>query len=468
MPGLCRFRIAVEVGGAKARGGKLPGMYRLFSWEHSYFSGKARAYLRWKQHHGALGPGFEDVLATPELAAGLLIPKSGTPAVPQFEAPDGTWVQDTSEIIDFVEAAHPEPPVGQDAASAPRQCLASYLIELLADEWVLVPSFWQRWYYSEDGRELSHRGFNEQQWGAVLAADMPGPARRAAGAGFFEAMFGISTSRSEPKGTYAGLVHLGVDEKTEHAWQASQHRLLQRLEAHFGVHDYVFGGQPNLADFGLLGPLYAHLYRDAVPGFALRVWFPLVAEWVERTNGEGALNARWYGQKLYSLDADGGTLIGRPATSDEGEWLPNDAIPDTLRPVLAIFFEEMWPVLRDAVEVLTAFIVSDAHELGDELPGKSFTAAPGFMELQTGNGALTHEYRIGGASGRRMVIPYQVWMLGRLERVLAACTADAAGRKAIEELLAGFEGGPELLELGSLLAGCRIRKEGGRLFSAPA
>jgi glutathione S-transferase len=443
-------------------------MYRLFSWEHSYFSGKARAYLRWKQHHGALGPGFEDVLATPELAIGLLIPKSGTPAVPQLEAPDGTWVQDTSEIIDFVEAAHPEPPVVPDAATSPRQCLAAYLIELLADEWVLVPSFWQRWYYSEDGRDPSHRAFNEQQWGAVLAAGMPGPMRRAAGASFFDTVFGISTSRSDPKGTYAGLVQLGVDEKTEHAWQASQHQLLQRLEAHFGVHDYVFGGQPSLADFGLLAPLYAHLYRDAVPGFALRIWFPLVAEWVERTNAEGALNARWYGQKLYSLDPKSNALVGRPATSDEGAWLPGDIIPDTLRPVLAVFFEEMWPVLRDAAAVLTDFIASDAHEPGGQLPGKSFTATPEFLALQTGDGPLTHEYRIGDVSGRRMVIPYQIWMLQRVERVLAACTANAAGRAAIEELLAGFEDGPELLELARLLAGCRIRKEGGRLFSLPA
>ncbi len=444
-----------------------PASYRLFSWEHSYFSGKARAYLRWKQHRGALGPGFEDVLATPELALGLLIPKSGTPAVPQLEAPDGTWVQDTSEIIDFVEAAHPEPPVVPDAASSPRQRLAAYLIELLADEWILVPAFWQRWYFSEDGREPSHRAFNEQQWGAVLAAGAPGAMRRTAGADFFEKVFGISTSRSEPKGTYAGLVHLGVDEKTEHAWQASQHRILERLEAHFAVHDYVLGGQPSLADFALMGPLYAHLYRDAVPGFALRIWFPLVAEWVERTNGEGALNARWYGQKLYSLDAESGALVGRPATSDGGAWLAGDAVPDTLTPVLAIFFEEMWPVLRDAAAVLSDFIASDAHEPGGELPGKSFTATPEFLALQTGSGPLTHDYRIGGASGRRMVIPYQMWMLQRVERVLAECTASAAGRAAIEGLLAGFEGGPELLELDRILAGCRTRKEGGRLFSIP-
>jgi glutathione S-transferase len=386
--------------------------------------------------------------------------------VPQLEAPDGTWVQDTSEIIDFVEAAHPDPAVVPDAATSPRQCLAAYLIELLADEWLLVPAYWQRWYYSEDGREPSHRVFNEQQWGAVLAPGVQGPARRAAAAGFFESVFGISTSRSDPKGTYAGLVHLGVDEKTEHAWQASQHHLLQRLESHFGVHDYVFGGQPSLADFGLLAPLYAHLYRDAVPGFALRVWFPLVAEWVERTNAEGALNSRWYGQKLYSLDPESGALVGRPATSDGGAWLPDDAIPDTLLPVLAVFFEEMWPVLRDSAAVLTRFIASDAFEPGGELPGKSFSTTPGFDALQTGDGPLTHEYRIGDASGRRMVIPYQIWMLQRVERVLAACTASDSARAAVEDMLAGFDGGPELLELGQMLAGCRVRKDGGRLFSA--
>ena len=86
-------------------------MYRLFSWEHSYFSGKVRAYLRYKDRNAALGHGFEDILATPELILGLLLPRSGSSAVPQLEAPDGSWVQDSSEIIDFCEAAHPEAPV---------------------------------------------------------------------------------------------------------------------------------------------------------------------------------------------------------------------------------------------------------------------------------------------------------------------------------------------------------------------
>ena len=166
-------------------------MYRHYSWEHSYFSGKTRGYLRFKERAGALGPGFEDILATPDLIAGRLLVRSQSNTIPQLEAPDGTWIQDTSDIIDFVEAAHPSAPVVADPAHSPRQALASYLIELLADEWLLVPGFWERWFFSEDDRKPSHRGYNEQQWGAVLAAGQNGHARRAAGGAFFEQAFGF-------------------------------------------------------------------------------------------------------------------------------------------------------------------------------------------------------------------------------------------------------------------------------------
>ncbi len=439
-------------------------MYKLFSWEHSYFSGKARAYLRYKQRMGGLGDGFEDVLATPELIAGLLTPRSGSGAVPQLLAPDGTWVQDSSEIIDFCEAAHPEPRVNPSPSQTPRQSVAAYLIELLADEWMVVPGFWERWFFSEDGQALSHRGFNEEQWGAVLAAGAPGDARRAAGAEFFEVAFGISEARTNPRGVYGGIVSLGVTEKTERAWQESQHQLLALLDQHFTVHDFALGGRPSLADFGLMGPLYAHLYRDAVPGFALRTYFPFLCEWVERTNGEGSLNARTYDQKLYSLD-EHGELVGRPASSDGAAWLSNDEVPASLLPVLAVFFDEMWPVLRTAMERLTAFIASDAHPPGGELPGKTFSMTPGFEALQSGDGALTQEFEIGGLGERRMVIPYQMWMLQRLAAVLDQARAEPQGRNAVDSLLENFDGGNELLELSDRLAGCRVRKEGALLYS---
>jgi len=441
-------------------------MYRLFSWEHSYFSGKARAYLRYKQHAGGLGAGYEDVLATQELIQGLLVPATGTGAVPQLQTPDGRFVQDSSEIVDFCEGLHPEPAVVPNPGTAPKQCLASYLIELLADEWMVVYAFWERWHYSLSDVTPNHLEFNAQQWGAMLAPDLGGRARREAGHAFFENVFGISRARTAPQAVFAGLVHLGVTPENEPAWEASNERIMGLLAEHFSAHDFVLGGRPSLGDFGLMGPLYAHLFRDAVSGFALQTRFPLVAEWVERTNGTNALNSRTYGQQLYSLDEDR-QLVGRPATSDGADWLPKDELPSSLEALLGVFFEEMWPVLDSTLRVLTEFIASDAHEAGSELPGKTFFAGPGFEHAQTGQGPLTHEFEIGGTRGRRMVAPYQVWMLQRVEGAIKRCTASDAGRREIAALLGRFDRGPELLELGERLVGCRVRKEGGRLFSIP-
>ncbi len=437
--------------------------YRLFSWELSYFSGKVRAFLRYKERMGDLGEGFEDVLATPELVAGLLTPATGSGAVPQLQTGDGLWVQDSSEIIDFIEARHEKVRVIPEASHAPRQALASYLVEFLADEWMVVPGFWERWHYTLPEIRPNHLAYNAMQWGSVFAAGAPGGERIAAGEGVFENLFGLSEARTNPRGVYAGLVHLGCTEATEGAWWASMENILDLLDVHFGAHDFLLGGLPSLGDFGLLGPLYAHLYRDATTGFLLRTEHPVVSEWVERTNGHN-VSARTYDQKLYSL-GEGGELVGRPATRDGGQWLPDDRVPPSLDAVVGVFFEEMWPVLTSSMEKTAAFIASDAHAPGGELPGKTFTADLPWYAHQTGQGALTHDFEIRGVEARRMVTPYHIWMLQRLAGVLADARASDGGSAAVEAWLAQFPNGGELLELEDRLADCRVRKEGGRLFS---
>ena len=97
--------------------------YRLFAWDFSYFSAKARAYFRYKAFNGAFT--FEEVLATQDLIQGYIIPATGSNVVPQVQAADGSWLQDTSEIIDVLEARHPEGPV---VPTGPRQRLTVYLI----------------------------------------------------------------------------------------------------------------------------------------------------------------------------------------------------------------------------------------------------------------------------------------------------------------------------------------------------
>ena len=163
---------------------------------------------------------------------------------------------------------------------------------------------------------------------------------------------------------------------------------------------------------------------------------------------------------MYSVDAEG-RLVGRVATSDDGDWLPNDEVPETLEPVLRVFFDEMWPYLRSAAEAMRTYLASDAHSVGDELPRKTFTATPGFEALQTGHGALTVPFEVGGIPARRMVVPYQMWMLNRIEHAMAD-----ANTHALSEWLKRFESGGEILELGTRLEGCGVRKDGGRLFSS--
>ena len=226
-------------------------MYRLFSVEHSIFSAKVRSYLRFKQDQADLGPGFEDILATPELINGLLAKRSGSPSLPQMETPDGEWIQDSSEIIDYCEKLHTKTTA---VPVTPRQRLAAYLVELLADEWLVVPACWERWYYSRPSQQPNHLAFNAQQWGSFLNPEGSGAARGTAGARFFERVFGINDTENELKGPYAGLIQLGCNQDTQAAWQNLLDQLLQNLETHLQSHDYLLGGRPSLADFQFTWP----------------------------------------------------------------------------------------------------------------------------------------------------------------------------------------------------------------------
>lgn len=243
------------------------------------------------------------------------------------------------------------------------------------------------------------------------------------------------------------------------AWRQFQEELLTALERHLERHDYVLGGRPSLADFSLLGPIYVHFCRDPVAGFDLRTRFPLVSEWVERTNAENSLNARRYGQKLYKVDGSG-VLVAFNATSDGGAWLADDTLPPTVIPILRLFFDEMWPYLSDSIDVLTDFIGSAAHALGDELPRKTFTASPGFEALQRDQGELTTSFSIKCVASRRMVVPYQMWML---QRMISALSPDQT--PVLERWLDQYSRGKDLLLLNERLKGCAVEKRGGLLFS---
>ncbi len=421
--------------------------HRLFAWNFSYFSAKIRAYLRYKQFNGTLE--YEEILASQDIIRGVLIPATGSNVVPQVQTPEGEWLQDSSEIIDLLELAHPDAPV---VPQTPKHQLVSYLIELIADEWMLPWGFWERWHYTQEGVEPNHEAFNAFQWGRMFNPDGTGSERLAAGRFIFNEMMKVNDPEQAAGGPFVGLPQLGVTDETEQAWTDSMRNILSVLEAHFDQHSYVLGGQPTLADFSLMGPLYPHLYKDPVPGFMLRTEFPMLSEWIERVNGSTEAGSSSYREPQFRL-VDGHLVQQAPET-----LLPDDEIPDTLLPLIHIFFNEMWPMLKRNIEVVTKYIEQSPT---DALPGKSFHSSAEFRNDQSGDGPLTLEFVIGGVVGRRMASPYQVWMLQRLAEKLSA--TEPEDNNVLIGFLQEFEGGAQLLELEKLLTGCRIVKHFERL-----
>ncbi len=89
--------------------------YRLYVLDVSYFSGKLEAYFRWKEIP------FERIEATWRQINTRLLPHTGIARVPLVQTPDGTWLQDTTPIIDWLEQRHPDPP-----SFRPIRCTATW------------------------------------------------------------------------------------------------------------------------------------------------------------------------------------------------------------------------------------------------------------------------------------------------------------------------------------------------------
>ena len=73
---------------------------------------------------------------------------------PILETTAGEFVQDTTEIIDFIEPRHPEPSV---YPSSPCQRLVALLLELYGDEGLTKPAMHYRWNLPEEnGPRVGH------------------------------------------------------------------------------------------------------------------------------------------------------------------------------------------------------------------------------------------------------------------------------------------------------------------------
>jgi len=278
----------------------MPDRHQHYGWQVSPYSAKTRAYLVWK------GIPFDDV-APSALRLYFTIRRAvGRVIMPTVRAPGGTWLQDTSEIIDSLEQQFPTPSA---IPAGPRQRIASLLLELHGDEWLPILGMHTRWNIEANNQ------FARTEFGRTGFPGLPGPLQRR-----------LARPMADKMASY--LPRLGVSDETIPGIESFGHALIGHLEAHLKEHPYLLGGRPCLGDLALFGPLWAHVYRD--PGSTH--WFaesPAVQSWFER--------------------------LLQPDPAERQPFLPEDEVPATLTPVFRTLFAEQFVFLADLVAAIDRY-----------------------------------------------------------------------------------------------------------------
>jgi glutathione S-transferase len=289
--------------------------YRIFGAEVSPYSVKVRSYFRYK------GVPHEWIVRSSATQAEYQ-KHAKLPLIPLVVTPDGEGIQDSTPILERLEARFPEPSIH------PRDGALRFLSELLeefADEWGNKWMFHYRWAREVDQDSAAERIARTMMPGAE------GEALRGAIAGIKERMIGR-------------VWFVGSSPKTAREIEESFCDTVALLEAHLARRPFLFGRRPALADFGLWGQFY-NAWTDPTPGGILNQRAPAVVGWVRR-------------------------MLDPKAEGDFETW---PALEPTLLPLLERQVARLFLPWSDANATA---IASGAEELRVELDGRAWTQRP--------------------------------------------------------------------------------------------
>jgi glutathione S-transferase len=316
-------------------------LYTLYGAKMSLYTGKTRAYLQYKQIP------FKEVFSTLNVYKKIIVPNTGVKFIPVVLTPEGDYLQDTTVIMEQLEVKFPARSI---VPPGPVQQFISEVFHIWADEWLLIPAMHYRWNHDNSP-------FIYQEFGRVVSPNIPA---------FIRGFVGKKVAAR-----FKGFVSvLGITPKSIPAienWYERQ--VLVELDRHFAQHDYLLGDRPCAGDFGLIGPLYAHLYRDPAPGRIMRAKAPNLVKWVERMN---------------------------TAALSDADWSDKDEIPTTLIPLLKNIFAEFWPVLLNTLARTQQWIKDNPEQ-------KALPRSIG-----------EHQFTIGKVSEMRVVLTFHQWKLQRV------------------------------------------------------
>ena len=286
--------------------------YTLYGWHLSYFTGKALCYLRYKQ--------VDHVIKAVNLftLTRTIKKKTGAAVMPVLKTPSGEWIQDTSEIIDYIESLHHMNPV---TPNTPVQEFASTLLEAWGDEWWVPIAMHTRWNYPENFALF------EQDAGKALLPWAP--------------RFLQNKAAQRPAKMLRGMLpFVGIVPEQYNTMNEWTVHMLDALNRHFEQLPFLLGERPSLGDFGLVGTMYGHLGRDPWPKRELIEPRTHLNAWLER--------------------------MKNPAVHADKLLLGNDEIPASLNPIFKSVFEEFIPMVAQVGELATQY--AQQNGLNQRLP----------------------------------------------------------------------------------------------------
>ena len=354
--------------------------YVLYGTPHSLYTGKVRSYLRKK------GLPFVERCPSDPAFRQRIIPGLRHVVVPVVETPDGAMLQDSTEIIEWFEAAHPAPAM---VPPGPVQAVVASFIDGFGCEALLPAAMHYRWSFRSE-----QETFLAAEFGRGVYAGPDRDQQRRAGAdvmAYFNSF----------------LPGLGIVPGATTAFETAYLELLDALDVHLQQWPYLLGGHPSIADFGLMAPLYAHLGRDPVPATIMKNRAPNVFRWTERMNAPGMVDPEF--------------------SRVPAAWLPDDAIPPSLETVLDVMFRDWTPELEANAACYASWLDADPAR-----PAGTPVTAGADRKIHPTLGPIEYTWR--GVTVRRASAPHGLW---HFERSAARARAlEGADRDRLQALLA--------------------------------
>ena len=331
----------------------------------SLYTAKVRSCLR----KNALP--FEERFQSHSSYREKILPVANNHRIPVVEFADGTIVQDSTLILDELEKRHPSLPKPSGTMR-----LLELFVEAFADRSLLKAAMHYRWNFPDE-----NLAFIRGEFGRILRFSDP--------AQWDTAGQSIAGRMS------AYLPPLGITPESAPAIESAYLKLLDALNAHFIHHPFVLGASPGRADYGLMGPLFAHLGRDPHPSRIMLQQAPLVYRWTERMNAPEQTSPEF----------------PDPAT---GYFQPG-ALPETLVQVLKRVAVEYVPELNATAFAFQSWITQNPDRPAGTPVSPKGQDQPFFGQIQ---------YQLEGTTIHQASAGHTLWMNQRITDAFAALQQD--------------------------------------------